>query len=71
MENKRVQTHVELDEYHNHIHVLQVLQDLKNILSKIISQKKIYIHLNINNLKIHTETVAAISPPAPPVIGAS
>jgi hypothetical protein len=38
MENKTVQKHVELDEYHNRKHVLLVLQDLRNILSKIISK---------------------------------
>jgi hypothetical protein len=66
MENKRAQKHVELDEYHNHKYVPQVLRDLKNILS-IINSNLFYHHSN----QIHTETVAAISAPTPPVIGAS
>jgi hypothetical protein len=66
MENKRARKHVELDEYHNHKYVPQELRDSKNILSR---KKSISFHYHSN--QIHTETVAAISAPTPPVIGAS
>jgi hypothetical protein len=69
MGNRKVQRHVELDVYRNHKHVLLGLQDLKNILSK---KKRILKTKTLSNkISRHTATVAAISAPTPPVIGAS
>ena len=70
MENKTVQRRVELDEYHNHKHVLRELRGLESILSKIEIQWQSSVVSKYFSFQ-HTATVAAISAPTPPVIGAS
>lgn len=66
MGNRKVRKHVELDEYHNHKYVQWVLRDSRSILSKNKSNQTRKF-----DIVIPTATVAAISPPTPPVIGAS
>ena len=65
--SKTVRRHEVSDEYHSRRHVQPELRDSKSILSE---EKKDHFYPQTQN-ELRTETVAAISAPTPPVIGAS